>query len=236
MAAANLDICNVIWCLCLHSSQYWLRLYHFWITKTIKILVNSGLIEIFLFSNCFKYILKGDLSDSELKLDAFCLSVKQNRLSSIGSIEFGNRTHQKIPVRLCSIAEPIEHQSDRLGSIEFYWYLVRFHSIDYAWCTGLGTSNLYQSIWRSNLELRMRFKRNRKSYHKDKVNYFININNFPLFSTSVDVPSSIVYVYRQGDKGLYSYLAIFGGNSNSVPESRNSENSIIDRKKLAPKQ
>ena len=82
----------------------------------------------------------------------------------------------------------------------------------------------------------MRFKRNRKSYHKDKVNYFININNFPLFPTSFDVPSSIVYVYRQGDKGLYNYLAIFGGNSNSVLESRNSENSIIDRKKLAPKQ
>ena len=29
-----------------------------------KYLVNSGLIEIFLFSNCFKYKLEGDLSDS----------------------------------------------------------------------------------------------------------------------------------------------------------------------------
>jgi len=166
----------------------------------IKILVNSGLIEIFLFPSCFKYILKGDLSDSELKLDAFCLSVKQNRLSSIGSIEFGNRTHRKAPVRLCSIAEPIEQQSDRLGSIKFYCFLVRFRSIDYAGYTGPGTtSDQYQSIWRSNLELRMRFKRNRKSFHKDKVNYFININNFPLLSTSVDVPSSIVHVHRQGD-------------------------------------
>ena len=31
---------------------------------TIKILVNSGLIEIFLFSNCFTYILEGDVSNS----------------------------------------------------------------------------------------------------------------------------------------------------------------------------
>ena len=82
----------------------------------------------FLFSNCFKYIRKGDLSDSELKLDAFCLSVKQNRLSSIGSIEFGNRTHQKIPVRLCSIAEPIELKSTdwvRLSSIDIWFGFIR---------------------------------------------------------------------------------------------------------------
>ena len=122
----------------------------------------------------------------------------------------------------------------RLSSIDFWFGFVRLTTRRVCWIGA--TSDLHQSIRRSNLELCMRFKRNRKSYHKDKVNYFININNFPLFSTSVDVPSSIVYVYRQGDKGLYSYLAIFGGNSNSVPESRNSENSIIDRKKLAPKQ
>ena len=39
---------------------------------------------------------------------------------------------RKVPVRLCSITEPIEQQSDRLGSIEFDWFLVRFRSIDYA--------------------------------------------------------------------------------------------------------
>ena len=122
--------------------------------------------------------------------------------------------------------------------IGFDWVLLIFGSVSFDWLhagyAGLGaTSDLHQSIRWSNLELCMRFKRNRKSYHKDKVNYFININNFPFFSTSVDVPSSIVYVYRQGHKGLYSYLAIFGGNSNSVPESRNSENSIIDRKKTS---
>ena len=33
-------------------------------------------------------------------------------ISSIGSIEFGNRTHRKVPVRLCSITEPIEQQSN----------------------------------------------------------------------------------------------------------------------------
>ena len=126
--------------------------------------------------------------------------------------------------------------------IGFDWVLLIFSSVSFDWLhagyAGLGATSisqydLHQSIRLSNLELCMRFKRNRKSYHKDKVNYFININNFPLFSTSIDVPSSIVYVYRQGDKGLYSYLAIFEGNSNSVPESRNSENSIIDRKKTS---
>ena len=35
----------------------------------------------------------------------------------LSSIEFGNRTHRKVPVRLCSITEPIEQQSERLGSI-----------------------------------------------------------------------------------------------------------------------
>ena len=39
-------------------------------------------------------------------------SVRLVRLSSIGSIEFGNRTHPKVPVRLCSIAEPIAKQSN----------------------------------------------------------------------------------------------------------------------------
>ena len=39
---------------------------------------------------------------------------------------------RKVPVRLCSITEPIEQQSDRLGSIKFDRFLVRFRSIDYA--------------------------------------------------------------------------------------------------------
>ena len=67
----------------------------------------------------------------QLDLDAFCLSAKQNRtnrddwvrlvrLSSvIERTSLINRTHRKVPVRLCSITEPIEPQSDRLGSIEF---------------------------------------------------------------------------------------------------------------------
>ena len=36
-------------------------------------------------------------------------------------IKFGNRTHRKVPVRLCSIAEPIERQSNDWSSIEFSW-------------------------------------------------------------------------------------------------------------------
>ena len=60
------------------------------------------------------------------------------RLSSIGSIKFGNRTrvfgsrtHRKVPVRLCSIAEPIEKQSHDWSLIEFDWFFVRIGSIGY---------------------------------------------------------------------------------------------------------
>ena len=42
-------------------------------------------------------------------------------------LRFGNLTHRKVPVRLCSITEPIE-----MFSIELDWVLVRFLSIDYA--------------------------------------------------------------------------------------------------------
>ena len=48
-----------------------------------------------------------------------------NKIQLIASIEFGNRTHRKVPVRLCSITEPIEQQSDRLGSIDFWLVFVR---------------------------------------------------------------------------------------------------------------
>ena len=37
-----------------------------------------------------------------------------------------NRTHWKIPARLCAITEAMEQQSGRLGSIEFSWFMVRF--------------------------------------------------------------------------------------------------------------
>ena len=63
-----------------------------------------------MFSNCFKCIPEGDLSDS---IETGCVS-----------IEFGNRTHRKVPVRLCSITEPIEQQSDRLGSIDFWFIFI----------------------------------------------------------------------------------------------------------------
>ena len=47
-----------------------------------------------------------------------------NKIELIASIEFGNRTHRKVPVRSCSITEPIEQQSDRLGSIDFWFVFV----------------------------------------------------------------------------------------------------------------
>ena len=62
-----------------------------------------------------------------MKLDAFCLSAKQNR----SSIEFCNRTHRKVPVRLCPITEPVEQQSDRFGSIDFWLGCVRLTTPDF---------------------------------------------------------------------------------------------------------
>ena len=62
-----------------------------------------------------------------MELDAFCLSAKQNR----SSIEFGNRTHRKVTVRLCSITEPVEQQSDRLGSLDFWLGFVRSTTPDF---------------------------------------------------------------------------------------------------------
>ena len=41
------------------------------------------------------------------------------------SIQLGNRTHRKVLVRLRSIAEPIEQQSDRLRWIDFWFGFVR---------------------------------------------------------------------------------------------------------------
>ena len=61
----------------------------------------------------------------------FCFSTEQNRTNRVDWVRLGsvielNRTHKKVPVRLCSIAEPIELQSNdwvRLvfGSVSFDW-------------------------------------------------------------------------------------------------------------------
>ena len=61
----------------------------------------------------------------------FCFSTEQNRTNRVDWVRLGsvielNRTHKKAPVRLCSIAEPIELQSNdwvRLvfGSVSFDW-------------------------------------------------------------------------------------------------------------------
>ena len=55
-----------------------------------------------------------------------------NKIELIVSIEFGDQTHQKVPVWSCSMTKPVEQQSNQLGSIEFDWFLVRFRSIDFA--------------------------------------------------------------------------------------------------------
>ena len=53
--------------------------------------------------------------------------IEPNRTPIVGLtlIGFGNRTLQKVPVRLCSITEKIKQQSDRLGSIDFWFGFVR---------------------------------------------------------------------------------------------------------------
>ena len=66
-------------------------------------------------------------------LYTFCFSIEQSRTNRVDCVRLGsvielNRTHNKVPVRLCLIAEPIELQSNdwvRLGSIGFWFGFVR---------------------------------------------------------------------------------------------------------------
>ena len=94
---------------------------------------------------------------------SFCRakSNKSHRFSLIEAIEFGNRTLRKVPVPLCSISEPIEQQSDWLGSIEFARFLVRFRSIS---CTGQILFKTRKSVTGSLL-VWIFFATNRKSVH-----------------------------------------------------------------------
>ena len=58
----------------------------------------------------------------------FFYRTKSNQSRRLSSVIELNRTHKKVPVRLCSIAEPIELQSNdwvRLGSIGFGFGFVR---------------------------------------------------------------------------------------------------------------
>ena len=146
----------------IHVSQYWLWIYRFWITLTKKILVNAGLIEKNVVFKLLHIHPRGrSFRLIQLKLAAFCLSTEQNRTWSgrLKLIEFGNRTHRKVRVRLCSITEgePIEQHSYRLGSIEFNWLLVRFRSIDYA-------GNILD-----NIAARTEWDRARMSYFRDWI-------------------------------------------------------------------
>ena len=60
MAAANLDICIVNWCMCLHVSQVNCEFIDFELLKLmIKILLNSGLVEIFFVFKLLQIHIKG---------------------------------------------------------------------------------------------------------------------------------------------------------------------------------
>ena len=87
-------------------------------------------------------------------------------------------------------------------------------------CTGLGTtSDLYQSIWRTKLNCACVPKE--IAYLTTKITLTISLNSkiFPLPVYLHRCSSSIVYVHRQGDKGLFSYYFEFlEGNSKCVPE------------------
>ena len=76
------------------------------------------------------YLAKREIFPMSLIFIPFFFFVEQNRtnhvdfvrlsslieLTSLSSI---NRSHRKVPARLCSINEPIEQQSDQLCSIDF---------------------------------------------------------------------------------------------------------------------
>ena len=118
------------------------RGYLSWITLTKKILANSGLIEIFFFSNYFTYILEGYLSDS-IKTGcilSFCRTksdrtnrrdwVRLVRLNSVIELTSSiNRTHRKVPVGL------LDHRTNRtrIWSIGFDWVRLIFGSVSFDW-------------------------------------------------------------------------------------------------------
>ena len=63
----------------------WVWIYRFWNTLTMTILVHSGLIETFLFSNCFTYILSRSF---RFNLNWIRFVFLPNKIELIGSIEF----------------------------------------------------------------------------------------------------------------------------------------------------
>ena len=78
-----------------------------------------------------------------LSTSLFLYQTKSSQSRRLSSIGFVNRTHRKAPFRLCSIAEPIELQSNdwiRLGSIGFWFGFVRL--------TTPGTKHSFQDISR----------------------------------------------------------------------------------------
>ena len=64
----------------------------------------------------------------------FCFSTEQNRTNRVDWVRLGSvielhRTHQKAPVRLCSIAEPDRTPIERLGLIGFWFGFVRLTTL-----------------------------------------------------------------------------------------------------------
>ena len=132
----------------------------------MKILVHWNVLISLTLAPLVKTQLKSEFLPILLRVNAyqccipFCFSTEQNRTNRVDWVRLGsvielNRTHKKVPVRLCSIAEPIELQSNdwvRLGSIGFWFGFVRLttpaclgeESLLHVWCC----SDEPRAVWR----------------------------------------------------------------------------------------
>ena len=101
-----------------------------------------------------------------------------NKIELIASIEFGNRTHRKVPVQLIRF----DYRTNRptIRPIGFDWFLVRFRSIDYAGNISTTTYCLSLLFCRSSLDsvqhcVRIKFwRRPLWSVH------FAHLHSFPI--------------------------------------------------------
>ena len=141
--------------------SFMLYLYCEWINFesaiTIKILVHWIVLISLTLAPLVKTQLKSEFLPILLRVNAyqccipFCFSTEQNRTNRVDWVRLGsvielNRTHKKAPVRLCSIAEPIELQSND-------WVRLVFGSVSFDWLRRVKLSNefLWYFIYKKHL-------------------------------------------------------------------------------------
>ena len=115
----------------------------FRISQTIKILVHWNVLISLTLASLVKTQFKSEFLPILLRVNAyqfgipFCFCSEQNWTNHVDWVQLGsviklNQTHKKAPVQLCSIAEPIELQSNDwvwLGSIGFWFGFVRLTTL-----------------------------------------------------------------------------------------------------------